>query len=53
MNFDVLTQRNSMYRAKECQSLREFEAHKDEELAQLREDLRQREEQMSGEKHYV
>jgi ferredoxin--NADP+ reductase len=36
VNFEVLTQRNAMYRQKECQSLKEFEAHKAEELAQLR-----------------
>jgi ferredoxin--NADP+ reductase len=39
VNFDVLMQRNAMYREKECQSLKHFEEHKDEELAQLRADL--------------
>ena len=53
VNFEVLMQRNAMYREKECQSLRQFEIHRDEELAQLRKDLRDREEQMAGEKHYV
>jgi ferredoxin--NADP+ reductase len=45
VNFEVLMQRNAMYRDKECQSLRYFEEHKQEELAQLRADLaaRQRE----------
>ena len=32
-------QRNTMYREKECQSLKEFEEHKAEEIAQLRADL--------------
>jgi ferredoxin--NADP+ reductase len=36
VNFDVLMQRNAMYREKECQSLRHFEENKIEELAQLR-----------------
>ena len=36
VNFDVLTQRNSMYRDKECQSLKAFEQHKREEVAHLR-----------------
>ncbi len=36
VNFDVLMQRNSMYRSQECQSLKEFERHKHEELAALR-----------------
>ncbi|MGP8271676.1 MAG: sulfide/dihydroorotate dehydrogenase-like FAD/NAD-binding protein [Terracidiphilus sp.] len=39
VNFEVLMQRNAMYRGKECQSLRHFEEHKDEELAQLRAEL--------------
>jgi ferredoxin--NADP+ reductase len=45
VNFEVLMQRNAMYRDKECQSLRYFEEHKQEELVQLRADLaaRQRE----------
>jgi ferredoxin--NADP+ reductase len=36
VNFEVLMQRNTMYREKECQSLKSFETHKEEELAQLR-----------------
>jgi ferredoxin--NADP+ reductase len=43
VNFEVLMQRNSMYRAKECESLRNFEEHKQEELAQLRAELLARE----------
>jgi len=33
VDFDVLLQRNAMYREKECASLRHFEEHHDEELA--------------------
>ncbi|MGC1463339.1 MAG: sulfide/dihydroorotate dehydrogenase-like FAD/NAD-binding protein [Terracidiphilus sp.] len=47
VNFEVLMQRNAMYREKECQSLKYFEAHKDEELVQLRAEL------AAEEKHYV
>jgi len=36
VNFDVLLQRNAMYRGQECQSLKEFERHKQEELVALR-----------------
>lgn len=36
VNFDVLMQRNAMYRGQECQSLEELELHKQEELARLR-----------------
>ena len=39
VNFEVLMQRNSMYREKECQSLKHFQEHKQEELAQLRAEL--------------
>ena len=39
VNFEVLMQRNSMYRDKECQSLKYFEEHKQEELANLRAEL--------------
>ncbi|HEV2486074.1 MAG TPA: sulfide/dihydroorotate dehydrogenase-like FAD/NAD-binding protein [Terracidiphilus sp.] len=61
VNFEVLIQRNAMYRDKECQSLRYFEEHKDEELAQLRADLSAKEDEISHlrpesdaeEKHYV
>jgi ferredoxin--NADP+ reductase len=47
VNFEVLMQRNTVYREKECQSLKYFDEHKDEELAQLRTDL------AAEEKHYV
>jgi ferredoxin--NADP+ reductase len=47
VNFAVLTQRNTMYREKECQSLKHFQEHKDEEVAELRKEL------AAGEKHYV
>jgi ferredoxin--NADP+ reductase len=45
VNFDVLRQRNAMYREKECQSLKYFTEHQAEEVAQLRTELaaRQRE----------
>jgi len=36
VNFDVLMQRNAMYRGQECQSLKLFEEHKTEHLARLR-----------------
>jgi ferredoxin--NADP+ reductase len=47
VNFEVLMQRNAMYREKECQSLKDFQEHKDEELVQLRAEL------AAEEKHYV
>ena len=47
VNFEVLMQRNTMYREKECRSLRQFQEHKDEQLAELRDEL------AAGEKHYV
>ena len=61
VNFEVLMQRNTMYREKECQSLQYLEEHKDEELAQLRTDLAAKENEISHlragsdaeEKHYV
>src|SRR5208282_411599 len=61
VNFEVLMQRNTMYREKECQSLKYFEEHKDEEVEQLRADLAAKEQEtaeMSAElaaeeKHYV
>jgi ferredoxin--NADP+ reductase len=46
VNFEVLMQRNTMYRDRECASLKQFQENKDEELAELREEL-------EGEKHYV
>ena len=39
VNFEVLMQRNTMYREKECQSLKHFEENKEEEVAELREEL--------------
>jgi ferredoxin--NADP+ reductase len=39
VNFEVLMQRNMMYRDKECQSLKDFEENKEEELAELRAEL--------------
>jgi ferredoxin--NADP+ reductase len=42
VNFEVLMQRNSMYRDKECQSMKNFEKHQLEEVAQLRTDLAKR-----------
>jgi ferredoxin--NADP+ reductase len=39
VNFEVLMQRNAMYREKECQSLKLFEEHKAEELAHIRAEL--------------
>jgi ferredoxin/flavodoxin---NADP+ reductase len=36
VNFEVLMQRNSMYREKECQSLKRFEENKEAEVAQVR-----------------
>jgi ferredoxin--NADP+ reductase len=47
VNFEVLMQRNAMYREKECQSLQHFQEHKLEEVAELRAEL------AAGEKHYV
>jgi ferredoxin--NADP+ reductase len=47
VNFEVLMQRNTMYREKECQSLKYFEEHKDEEVARVREEL------AAGETHYA
>jgi hypothetical protein len=47
VNFEVLMQRNTMYRDKECQSLKHFEEHKEEEVADLRAEL------TAAEKHYV
>jgi ferredoxin--NADP+ reductase len=47
VNFEVLMQRNTMYREKECASLKEFEEHKEEQVAELRQEL------AAGEKHYA
>jgi ferredoxin--NADP+ reductase len=43
VNFEVLMQRNTMYRAKECASLQQFAAHKEEELTHLRAGIATRE----------
>ena len=61
VNFEVLMQRNSMYREKECASLKDFEEHQAEEVLELRAKLaakraaeqRMREEIAAEEKHYV
>ena len=57
VNFEVLMQRNAMYRDKECQSLKYFNEHKDEELTQLRAELSAKEDEVAHldaeEKHYV
>jgi ferredoxin--NADP+ reductase len=47
VNFEVLMQRNAMYRDKECQSLKQFQENKDAQVAELREEL------AAGETHYV
>jgi ferredoxin--NADP+ reductase len=39
VNFEVLMQRNAMYREKECAALKEFDAHKEEQVAELRVEL--------------
>jgi hypothetical protein len=36
VNFEVLMQRNAMYRGQECQSLNAFDQHRAEELAEHR-----------------
>ena len=46
VDFDVLTQRNAMYRDKECESLKRFEENKEEEVAGLRKEL------AAGEAHH-
>jgi ferredoxin--NADP+ reductase len=43
VNFEVLMQRNTMYRNQECQSLKEFEQHKQAELVHVRTALAVRE----------
>jgi ferredoxin/flavodoxin---NADP+ reductase len=47
VNFEVLMQRNTMYRAKECESFAYFEAHKEEELARLRAGIATRERKLA------
>jgi flagellar basal body rod protein FlgB len=36
VNFEVLMQRNSMYREKECESLKRFEENQEAEVAEMR-----------------
>jgi ferredoxin--NADP+ reductase len=47
VNFEVLMQRNAMYRDKECQSLKYFQEHKEEELAELRASLAAKEKEVA------
>src|ERR1035441_1000761 len=47
VNFEVLMQRNTMYREKECASLKQFQENMEEQVVELREEL------AAGEKHYV
>ncbi len=47
VNFDVLMQRNSMYREKECQSLKQFQEHTMEELVELRAELAEKERELA------
>ncbi len=47
VNFDVLMQRNAMYRDKECASLSQFEVDKAKELAQLRAELAAKENEVA------
>jgi len=39
VNFEVLMQRNNMYREMECESMKHFNENRDELLADLREEL--------------
>ena len=39
VNFEVLMQRNTMYREKECASLKNFQEHWEEQVAELRDEL--------------
>jgi ferredoxin/flavodoxin---NADP+ reductase len=47
VNFEVLMQRNAMYRDKECESLKNFNENKEKEVTELRAEL------AAGETHYV
>jgi ferredoxin--NADP+ reductase len=47
VNFEVLMQRNAMYRSQECESLKDFQLHKEEELAGLRASIAQKIEEAS------
>ena len=53
VNFEVLMQRNAMYRGQEQESLKEFEAHKQDELCRLRATLasKERETAQNGRQH--
>jgi ferredoxin--NADP+ reductase len=62
VNFEVLMQRNTMYRIQECQSLKAFEEHRQEELARVRAALATKRKEAAqlrarldaqGEKHYA
>jgi len=43
VNFEVLMQRNAMYRGQECQSFKEHQEHQQEQLAQLRKEVASKE----------
>ena len=47
VDFEVLMQRNAMYREHECESLRRFEEHKQDELAQMRGEVAAREAELA------
>lgn len=51
VNFDVLMQRNAMYRQKECAALAEFEARREEQLAELRVEIAARSLTEDGARH--
>jgi flagellar basal body rod protein FlgB len=61
VDFEVLMQRNAMYREKECESFKQFDKNKELEMAELRAELAARQEAESKlqaeldakEKHYV
>jgi ferredoxin--NADP+ reductase len=62
VNFEVLMQRNAMYRDQECQSLKQFEQHREEQLAEIRAAVASREKEAAelrakleaqGETHHV
>jgi ferredoxin--NADP+ reductase len=46
VNFEVLMQRNAMYREKECASLKQFQQNMDAEVAELRKELAAQETQL-------
>jgi ferredoxin--NADP+ reductase len=50
VNFDVLMQRNAMYRDQECASLKDFVQNKHKEVAQLRAELAEAEAVAKGER---